>query len=525
MLLMLLIRAALYHHYKHHFKPELVKQYGLYLTLGSGLTGLIWGVGAAIMLPIGNFEYQIFIVFVISAMGIGATSSLSVYLPAFFAFFPVLMLPTIFRFMTFEGSIEFTLSAMGIIYVLATSLFNINLNRNLKETIRLRFENSDLVAQLREQKIQADNANKAKSKFLAAASHDLRQPLYALSLFSSTLDGFIQYPEVRKIARQIKTSVTSMKGLFNSLLDISQLDAGVIKPDKTNFLLQPLFKILANDFDPQAVEKGLFIAWPSEAFAIHSDRDIIEQILRNLISNAIRYSNEGRITISCKRGNNELLISIEDTGIGIAEEDQHSIFEEYNQLDNLERDRQKGLGLGLALVKRSAKLLEHHIALESQLGKGSKFSLSVEICEIDSCNIDPDPSLITEVAITNESLLIIIDDDSVVLEGTQTLFVSWGCDVITASSINEAMSKLKRLKQRPDGIITDYRLRDGETGIHAIQTIHKHYDDNIPALIVSGDIAVERLQEVANSGFQMLHKPVEALKLRTFLRKLQHPKK
>lgn len=417
-----------------------------------------------------------------------------------------------------------SLGILGIIYVFAISFFNLNLNRYLKETIKLRFENLDLVEQLRFQKNEAENANKAKSKFLAAASHDLRQPLYALTLFTSTLEGLIQYPEVRKVVLQIKTSVTSMKGLFNALLDISQLDAGIIKPEKTNLLLQPVFEKLANDFDPQVVAKGLSIVWPSASFGIHSDRALLEQILRNLIANAIRYTDSGVIKVSCVADDDELTIKVEDSGIGISAQNLDSIFEEYNQVGNEERDRQKGLGLGLAIVRRCAALLEHRIAVESQPGKGSLFSISGQNVDIDNCHIAPDPSVIPELNKSTESLLVIIDDEDTVREGSRVLFESWGCRVITASGKDDALDKIKQLKQRPDGIIADYRLRHNETGIHAIHAIHDLYDDKIPALIVTGDIATERLQDVASSGFQMLHKPVEALKLRTFLRNLQRPK-
>lgn len=169
-------------------------------------------------------------------------------------------------------------------------------------------------------------------------------------------------------------------------------------------------------------------------------------------------------------------------------------------------------------------MLEHRIAVESQPGKGSLFSISGQNVDIDNCHIAPDMSVIPELNKSTESLLVIIDDEATVREGSQALFESWGCRVITASGKDDALDKIKQLKQRPDGIIADYRLRHNETGIHAIHAIHDLYDNKIPALVVTGDIATERLQDVARSGFQMLHKPVDALKLRTFLRNLQLPK-
>lgn len=524
MIIMLLGRAVIYFIYRRRFKPQQVKSYGFYFSIGSAAGGLIWGLGGAFLLPLDNLEYQLLILFVLLGMGVGSTSSLYVYLPAFFAFFPILILPAVIKLIYIGDTIQLSLAVMISIYAIAISIFSMSSSRTMKQSLKLGFENTDLIEQLRKQKIEADNANRAKSKFLAAASHDLRQPLYALTLFTSTLDELIRYPEVRKVVQQIMTSVTSMKGLFNALLDISQFDAGVIKPDKTNFRLAPLFDTLANDFNPQATAKGLSIIWPRESFAVHSDRELLERILRNLVANAIRYTRKGCITVSGRIDSNNLIIDVEDTGIGIAAENQESIFDEYNQLENQQRDRQKGLGLGLAIVRRCALLLEHPIALVSETGKGSTFSITLPRAELDDCNFDPDPSVVPALNNSGDSLILIIDDETTVRAGSQALFESWGCNVITAFDKEDALNKIRQHKQRPNGIIADYRLRGSETGVDAIHAIHMELGDKIPALIVTGDIAVERLQDVANSGFQMLHKPVEALKLRTFLRNLQRPK-
>jgi len=323
------------------------------------------------------------------------------------------------------------------------------------------------------------------------------------------------------VVDQISASVHALKSLFNALLDISRLDAGVMQVEKADFNLQPMFEKLANDFDPQASEKGLSLSWPTCSYAIHSDQNLCEQILRNYIANAIRYSNDGEVHIRCEAEAGLVCIQVVDTGIGIAEEDQQAIFEEFHQLNNPERDRSKGLGLGLAIVQRTAKLLGHRVGLESRLGKGSIFSICIERAIESQTAAVAETGVDINVLLTNKVLIMVIDDERSVREGTQSLLQAWGCEVMTAADEQEVMSKLKQKNQAPDGIIADYRLRDNQTGIEVIHAIQKKYKHDIPTLIVTGDTAVEHLREVNSSGFQVLHKPVPAVKLRTFLRNVQ----
>lgn len=512
------VRISSYLIYKRNFTAEYAKRYALYFVVGAGLSGSLWGIGCAVFFP-EQLEYQLFILFVLVGMGAGAVSSLTTYLPAFFAYLPVSLIPVGIQFTLAEGSIQLSLGAMLVVYIIALSYFSLNINRSLLQSLTLRFENIDLVEQLRQQKDEAEQANISKSKFLAAASHDLRQPLHALTLFTSVLDESIESPEVRKVVDQISASVHALKSLFNALLDISRLDAGVMQVEKADFNLQPMFEKLANDFDPQASEKGLSISWPTCLYAIHSDQNLCEQILRNYISNAIRYSNDGEVQIHCEAEAGLVCIQVIDTGVGIAEEDQQVIFEEFHQLNNPERDRSKGLGLGLAIVQRTANLLGHDVGLNSRAGKGSTFFIRIE-----QANLSKTPTMIKtdiDVLPTNKVLIVVVDDEHSVREGTQSLLQAWGCDVMTAADEQEVMSKLKQKNQAPDGIIADYRLRDNQTGIEVIHAIQKKYRRDIPILIVTGDTAVEHLREVNSSGFQVLHKPVAAVKLRTFLRNVQ----
>lgn len=521
MVFLFLLRIISYMHYQRYFTPARIRRFALYFVIGSGLTGLSWGVGGVFLFPENDQVYQIFLLSVIVGMGAGAISSLTTYLPAFFAYFPASLIPVIPQLLFTDEQIHFALALMIIAYTAALSYFAININRAIKQSLLLRFENLDLVDQLREQKEEAEHANVAKTRFLAAASHDLRQPLHALTLFTSVLDESIQYPKVRRVVDQIKASVHALQSLFNALLDISRLEAGMMIAEKTHFALQPMFDKLANDFTPQASEKGLKISWPDTRAFVFTDPNLLEQILRNYIANAIRYTNKGGVQVACEPVGNGIKISVVDTGQGIPAEELDAIFEEFHQLNNPERDRSKGLGLGLAIVQRTARLLDHPFDVTSRLGQGSSFSITVDLSS-QSVDALSAPQPVEKSPLPREKVLVIvIDDEASVREGTQTLLETWGCDVICAAETQEALTLLKQQDRPPDGIIADYRLRENQTGVETIKKIHAEYTTDIPSLIVTGDIAAERLREVNNSGFQVLHKPVAPVKLRTFLRNVQ----
>ncbi|MDH5446798.1 MAG: transporter substrate-binding domain-containing protein [Gammaproteobacteria bacterium] len=394
------------------------------------------------------------------------------------------------------------------------------LQNKVDESTRLHNEIEELVKELRLQKDEAEQANIAKSRFLATASHDLRQPLHALSLFTWVLDDSIKDPENRKVVGQIRSSVNALLDLFNSLLDISKLEAGVMKVEKEAFLLNELLGRLANEYNPRAKEKNLRIHWADCHETVFSDQTLVEQVLRNYLSNAIRYTKSGEVSVTCEQDDESVTVSVTDTGIGITEEEQKNIFDEFYQLNNPERDRSKGLGLGLTIVQRTARLLGHPISVQSQPGKGSTFSItlrrsvvSVEDSQTESGGFEQ-PEL-------KHSLILVIDDETSVLEGTRKLLERWGYKVITASDLESALVQLAQGQRKPDVIIADYRLADNKTGVDAVKVIHTQYGEGIPVLIITGDIASESMQEIQRSGFKMLQKPVAPGKLRVFLRRFQ----
>jgi signal transduction histidine kinase/CheY-like chemotaxis protein len=364
---------------------------------------------------------------------------------------------------------------------------------------------------------QLEAANLAKSRFLAAASHDLRQPLHALNLFVTQLRRETDQAEQARLVERIDASVAAMNELFSSLLDISKLDAGVVTPSVSDFPVDVLLKRIEMTFAAAAREKGLRLRVISNRAFIRSDFILLERILLNLVSNAIRYTVVGGVMVGCRRRGDALRIEVWDSGIGIPEDQRSSIFREFYQLPAAERDRSGGLGLGLAIVDRLCRLLGHPIELISQLGRGSRFVVVVATAPRRRLTEQP---LETVTDQTMGKLVLVIDDDALVLDSMRGALKSWGCNVVTASSGAAALACLAELERTPDLIISDYRLADGDNGIRAIERLRKALSAPVPAFLISGDTAPERLREARASGYYLLHKPVLPITLRATISQL-----
>ncbi len=398
-----------------------------------------------------------------------------------------------------------------LIFVVAMVLLGILSNRAFSEAIRLRLQTEALAADLRRQKEIAEAASRAKSSFLAAASHDLRQPVHALGLFAGALRRIDLPEEAYVLVDRIEDSAAAMDGLFTAILDISRLDAGVVEVRNQAFRIGPYLDRLCKDLAVEAEAKGLRLRCRPCPIAVDTDPILLERVLRNLVSNAVRYTLRGGILVGCRRRADRLAIQIWDTGIGIAPEDMDRIFQEYVQVGNPERDRTKGLGLGLAIVRRICNVLKAPLGLRSCPGRGSCFEVSVpcanEAALTDGTRQDPPGAFIP-------AFVVVIDDEAPIREAMEQLLAGWGYEVVTASSGIEAIELLASRPTRPDLIISDYRLRDGETGIAAIENLRSEYNVTIPALLVTGDTAPDRLAEAEASNLLLLHKPVPNSRLR-----------
>lgn len=376
---------------------------------------------------------------------------------------------------------------------------------------------------LREQKNDAERASHDKSRFLAVASHDLRQPLHALGLYVAELRRQLSFTQQQQLVEQVDQSIDALATLLNALLDISKLDAGAIVPQFQECNIASTISRVAGDYQMLAAEKNIKLVVRASPVYVISDPVLLERILMNLVSNAIRYSNvDGCVMVACRRRGNQLRIEVRDNGIGISQADQENVFREFFQIAKPQLDSNKGHGLGLAIVERLVKLLGHGIELRSSPGKGSLFALHVPICAEPKAWTDTDsfpafPSLMKEglqsLPLYGKNILI-VDDDEAILQSTAAVVASWGGNVHAASNLYEVYQLLNTVNGL-DLIISDYQLGVNDTGFDVIAAVHKHRGGLIPAILISGDTSSELLQSASIAGHHLMYKPVKPAKLRS----------
>ncbi|MGD9741262.1 MAG: ATP-binding protein [Dongiaceae bacterium] len=382
-----------------------------------------------------------------------------------------------------------------------------------RTSIRDISERKQVEDELRAAHGEAERANLAKSRFLAAASHDLRQPLQAVTMFVAALKARGGGGDALDIIRSIQASLRATNDLLDALLDVSRLDAGVLQPKPRPIPVVDLVERIADEFAPQAADRALrFRAFPIAA-TIETDPALLDRVLTNLVSNAMRYTEKGGVLLGCRLRGDRLRFEVWDTGIGIPADEIGRIFEEFYQIGNPERDRTRGLGLGLTIVDRMARLLGYRIFVRSIPGRGSCFAVEVPLAGTPERRNDARvPRGIAG------SFLLAIDDEPVQRKAMELLFRQWGCEVLTAGSADEALAKLAWAARPLDAIVADYRLRDGVTGAQAIARIRQALHRPVPALLLTGDTEPARLIEAKASGFDLMHKPVDPARLLANLR-------
>ena len=371
---------------------------------------------------------------------------------------------------------------------------------------------------LQDAKDTAEHANQAKSQFLAAASHDLRQPLHAMQMYISALRGVTTNEKALAIVEDIDAVSISTAGLLNALLDVSQLEAGVIEPNYVDFPVQEILHRVARSFGPIAEQKNLNLRVVDTSAYVHGDPVLLERIIGNFTSNAVRYTVKGSILIGCRHKADKISIEVLDTGPGIPEEEQSAIFEDFHQLENKERDRGKGLGLGLAIVRRLSVRIGNEIDHDSIVGRGSRFAVLVPKVDAPAVVDKAVPTLDENFSNFDGVSVLLIEDDPSVLDASLQLMTSWGCDVLTATSMDEAMAVLmNRETMAPDIIVADYRLPGGSTGVEVATHLQLMLGHAVPVVIVTGDVANNQMRDIADQGYRVLSKPVRPAKLRAII--------
>lgn len=489
------------------------------------VAGLIWGSAGVLMYVPDSLAHQAMLVLILFGIATVSMTALSAFAPAFNVLIPLTLLPIIVRMLIDPGPARLYLAIPGIIVLFVVLSFGRTVNRVIAESIQKRFENLDLIEELRSQKAiaeraqqEAEAANRSKTQFFAAASHDLRQPLHAMGLFSAALYEKIKDPDVLNVVNSINASVSALEGLFNELLDIAKIDSGVIKPEISNFALDEVFGRLRNDFAAEAGEKGLRFSLEGGGHVVMSDPVLLERIIRNLVSNAVRYTAAGEVSLVAAAADGAVRIAVHDTGAGMQPEDRERIFEEFVQLSNPGRTSRKGLGLGLSIVKRLCGLLGYEIALASEPGKGSTFSFEVPQGLAPRRAVPATDTPGARVDLSGK-LVVVIDDEAAIVEGMRVLLSGWGIDVIgslTGGDVIEAVHAKERL---PDLIIADYRLGDGAVGTDVIERLRAELDPEIPAILITGSTAPERISEADAHHYELLLKPVQPDALRAVLQR------
>jgi signal transduction histidine kinase len=380
----------------------------------------------------------------------------------------------------------------------------------------LAIQNARLFSELQEQGWQLELASRQKSRFLAAASHDLRQPLHALELWAGLLRSSLTSPQAVERWEKMNLSVVSLDTLFSGLLDLSRFDMGSITPDLSNVSLQRLFRGLDNDYRGEAEAKGIELRLADTALWVRSDPLWIERVLRNLLANAIKYTHKGSVAVWCEEGADTVRVVVQDTGMGISPSDQQNIFEEYYQVDNPGRRSDRGVGLGLAIVKRACDLLDHPISVCSEVGAGSEFSVVLPKRHSEVL-ADVKVSGVEAFAASLDGLVVVvIEDDHNTAQAMMELLEECHCVPVVHADADAAIAFLSSHELTPQAILADYRLENGLTGIDAIESVRAKYGD-IPAALVSGELRIERLEQ-GRFGYPVMRKPLDPATIRSLLR-------
>jgi Na+/proline symporter/signal transduction histidine kinase len=389
---------------------------------------------------------------------------------------------------------------------------NANLERRVRERTR---ELTRLNAELERAKAEADDANVSKTRFIAAASHDILQPLNAARLYVTSLSERQRAGEDGDLVRNIDASLDAVEEIFAALLDISRLDTGALQPEMADFRIDELLQRLEVEFAPLAREKGLDLIFVPCSLAVRSDRRLLRRLLQNLVSNAIKYTPTGSVLVGCRRRGERLRIDVYDTGIGIPYSKRRAVFKEFHRLDHGARVA-RGVGLGLSIVERIARVLDCHVTLKSAVGRGSRFSVEVPRAAAPLAA----PSLPSVAKLPAGRLAgtvaLCIDNEPAILDGMERLLGGWGCRVIKAADLPGALAALSGSGVEPDGLLVDYHL-DGGNGVVAIAELRRRLKRDLPAILITADRSLHVREEARRAGVHVLHKPLKPASLRALV--------
>ena len=388
-------------------------------------------------------------------------------------------------------------------------------NETLERRVQERTEElTRLNAALERAKGEADDANISKTKFLAAASHDILQPLNAARLYVTSLIERQGGGDERRLVGNIDASLEAVEEIFSALLDMSRLDTGAMRPELTNFRIDDLMKQIELEFAPLAAAKGLGLTFVRSSLVVRSDRRLLRRLVQNLVSNAVKYTPSGRVLVGCRRRGNGLRIDVCDTGVGVPQSQQRDIFVEFHRLDQGARIA-RGLGLGLSIVERVARVLGCAVEVSSTVGRGSRFAVTVPLSKAAAVELPARDEIRVDPSQLVGTTALCIDNEPAVLDGMETMLRGWGCEVIKAADLDGALAAAEESAHAPGGLLVDYHLDHGN-GIEAIVRLRARYGD-LPAILITADRSPAVREAARAQGIQLLNKPIKPAALRALL--------
>ena len=490
-----------------------------------------WGVAVWMFWGLGEPYRRLALLLTVYALCLGAVQLLSSQWRIFLAFLCLVLLPAIVRVAT-DDSEPWNLQLAFILCLLfgTTVLMAFTSRTALGQAIRLKSRTDEMALQLRVEKADAEAArraaeaaNRAKTQFFAAASHDLRQPLHAMGLFAEALRQRVHDPEVAKLVNSINESVDALEGLFAELLDITRIDSGGVEVNPAPLRMRDILGRLRLQFDPIAFEKGLHLSVRGDRHVAHADPVLLERVLRNLVSNAIRYTDDGGVLVSCRRRGDRLLMQVWDSGIGISEANLPHIFDEFYQVKEsrpLQSHQRKGLGLGLAIVKRLTDMMGAQVRVRSRVGHGTVFGFEVPIGKAPQPTALPSGSRRAPIGLTLEGrFFVVVEDEAAVRDGLQILLETWGARVVAFDTVEAVADWLRGdPSEVPDLLLVDYRLPAGTTGLDALAVLRAHWPgQRLAAIVITGSSLGGHEDEAVEHDYHLLIKPVLPNKLRAMI--------
>lgn len=480
-----------------------------YAALGVVL-GLAWASCALLIRP-DDFSYEAFLVLALCVIFTAGSVFNAHHLPVLYGMQLSGLGSLTLLYALRGGTIAWSIAAGFAILMWTLIGYGRAFHRGFVRAIELGFENARLVGELTVKTEALEQANVAKTRFLASASHDLRQPLHAISLLIGLLGERGRGLGIDDLVQRIAQSTEAMESLLNGILDISRLDAGVERPELAALSTRELLARIERQFAPQAAARGLRLRIHSAAHWVHSDRVLLARMLDNLVANALRYTNTGGVLVGVRARGEHIAFEVWDSGIGIPADQLDAVFQEFVQLHNPQRDRSLGLGLGLSIVRRTAELLGHRIDVLSRLGRGSVFRVVVARATASS---HPEAAQLPVHEDVAGLRVLVVDDEAPIRFALQGLLEAWGCECVVARDGAEALARLG--DARPDALLCDYRF-ERETGVELVQRLRERLGEDVPALIVTGDVTAGQLIDIAASDLPVMHKPVSPGALRGWL--------